>query len=100
MAPSAAFHGRRLNRRLLNHRLLNPAIQTAVPVGESPRGTVRDSGPENEGGSTRATVSPATRTAPALRKAREHASSVAPVVNTSSTSSIRNLSTLAPDRVS
>jgi sulfonate transport system permease protein len=37
MAPSAAFHGRRLNRRLLNHRLLNHRLlmaraEVAVPV--------------------------------------------------------------------
>ena len=32
MAPSAAFHGRRLNRRLLNHRLLMALAEVAVPV--------------------------------------------------------------------
>src|ERR1019366_3670532 len=50
-------------------------------------------------GSARATVRPATRDAPARLRAREQASSVAPVVNTSSTSKTRSLSTWALSRV-
>src|SRR5207245_3782739 len=47
----------------------------------------------------RATVSPTTDLAPASRSARAQASSVAPVVNTSSTSKTRRLSTWLPGRV-
>ena len=47
----------------------------------------------------RATVSPITDLAPASRRARALASSVAPVVNTSSTSKTRILSTWLPGRV-
>jgi hypothetical protein len=45
---------------------------------------------------TRATVNPTTDSAPASFRAREHASSVAPVVITSSISSTRSLSTRSP----
>jgi hypothetical protein len=47
----------------------------------------------------RATVSPTTDLAPASSNARAHASSVAPVVNTSSNSKTRRLSTWLPGRV-
>src|ERR1700722_204467 len=47
-------------------------------------------------GNARATVRPTTRLAPACLRAREQASRVAPVVNTSSTSKTRSLSTWAP----
>src|SRR5258708_2688802 len=47
----------------------------------------------------RAIVSPNTDLAPASRSALAHASSVAPVVNTSSTSKTRRLSTWVPGRV-
>src|SRR2546428_2587728 len=47
----------------------------------------------------RATVSPITDLAPASRNARAQASSVAPVVNTSSINKTRKLSTWLPGRV-
>lgn len=53
----------------------------------------------DEPGTTRATVSPKTLAAPAFLSTREHASSVAPVVNTSSTSKMHSLSTRTPWRV-
>jgi hypothetical protein len=56
------------------------------PVGDQP-------------GTTRATVKPSTAAAPACFRARPHESKVAPVVNTSSSSRTRNLSTRSPLRV-
>jgi len=54
---------------------------------------------ELSGRPARAIVNPRTDLAPASRSAREHASSVAPVVITSSSSRIRKLSTGPPSRM-
>jgi len=77
-----------------------PGIARVWPHGAH-RAFLGSSSPKPATGlrTSRATVSPITDFAPASSSAREQASSVAPVVITSSTSKTRRLSTWVPGRV-
>jgi hypothetical protein len=75
-----------------------PSVNVSRPAGSS-RGAELTGGKGPSPDVTRATVNPTTEAAPVRFKAREQASSVAPVVITSSTSKTRSLSTRSAFRV-